>query len=226
MFPLKIDNVPIRFPIVTIMLIVSCFAAFIFHNRIPAYSNGLVPVNLMYSLFHPQNHTGTILITLIAAFFMHAGLLHLISNMWYLWIFGSALEYTIGIPAFTGIYLISGILSMIIQAISTPLSTVPIVGASGAIAGIMGAFLIFLPLSKVLLWVPPVFLPRVPAFLFLILWFVIQYVSMQSSAHQGAGIAWWAHIGGFATGLLIGLEFRRRRWAGTGNKRKRRTATA
>lgn len=221
MFPLKIDHVPIRYPLVTIILIISCFTAFFFHDQIPAYSNGLVPVNLMYSLFHPQGNAAATLLNLCAAFFMHANLLHLISNMWYLWIFGAALEYTIGMPAFAGIYLFSGILSMLIQAASTPLSTIPIVGASGAIAGVMGAFLLFLPLSKVLLWIPPIFLLRVPAFLFLILWFFIQYFSMRTSGQEGPGIAWWAHIGGFASGLLIGFEFKRRRWITAGAKRKR-----
>jgi membrane associated rhomboid family serine protease len=221
MFPLKIDDVPIRFPIITILLIISCAAAFIFHDHLPGYSNGLVPVNLMYTLFHPHGNTVAALANLFTAFFMHAGWLHLISNMWYLWIFGAALEYTVGMPAFAGIYIISGILSMIIQAVSTPLSTIPIVGASGAIAGVMGAFLLFLPMSKVVLWVPPIFLPRVPAFLFLILWFVIQYFSMRTSGQDGPGIAWWAHIGGFASGLLIGFEFKRRHWVAAGAKRKR-----
>jgi membrane associated rhomboid family serine protease len=196
---------------VTSALIGLCCAAFLYRGYYTTDSAGLVPVDLMYAVLHPS--TGLpVLLTLLLSFFVHAGLLHLVSNMWYLWVFGSALEYTIGTARFLLVYLLCGVLSMAAQAASTPYSTIPVVGASGAIAGVMGVFLVLLPLSRVLLWIPLVFFVRVPAFVFLVLWFGIQYLSVHyGPSSAGAGVAWWAHIGGYTAGLLLGLEIRRRR---------------
>jgi membrane associated rhomboid family serine protease len=225
MFPLKFDDIPLRFPFVTMLLIAGCTGIFFWPPPLPAFSQGLVPVNLMYALLHPQ-HDAAIAATetIAAAFFMHAGIVHLISNMWYLWVFGAALEYTMGPLLFAGLYLVAGILSVLIQAMSSPLSTIPIIGASGAIAGVMGAFLVLLPLSRIVLYVPPIFLPRVPAFLFLILWFVIQYFNMRAAGPGAAGVAWWAHIGGFIVGLAFALECRRRGWIGKNAGRHKKPA--
>lgn len=213
MIPLKVDSVPNRFPLVTSLLVMLCIAAFFVRERFAVYGNGFVPVDFMYGLLHPGRSTADAGLALLLSFFLHAGPVHLLSNMWYLWIFGSALEYTTGSVTYTIVYLVCGIVSMIAQAVSTPFSSIPVIGASGAVAGIMGASLVLLPLSRVVLWFPPIFFIRFPAVLFLLLWFVIQYIGMSRAAPEGAGVAWWAHIGGFACGFLIALELRRRMWA-------------
>ncbi len=212
MIPLKVDSVPNRFPFVTVALIVLCVAAFFVRERFAAYGTGFVPVDFMYGLLHPGRNTADAGLALLLSFFLHAGPLHLLSNMWYLWIFGSALEYSAGSATYTIVYLVCGIVSMIAQAVSTPFSSIPVIGASGAIAGVMGSSLVLLPLSRVVLWVPPVFFVRFPAVFFLLFWFVIQYIGMSRAAAEGGGVAWWAHIGGFACGFLVALELRRRRW--------------
>jgi hypothetical protein len=140
---------------------------------------------------------------------MHGNLLHLTSNMWYLWIFGNAMEHRLGSLRFLLLYLFCGTVSMLVQAASAPLSMVPIVGASGAIAGLMGAHLILLPLSRILLWVPPLLFLPVPSFLFLLLWFYVQYLQAGAAPSGGPGVAWWAHIGGFLAGVIIGIRLRR-----------------
>ena len=108
-------------------------------------------------------------------------------------------------------FIVLGMLSMIIQGISNPTSHIPIVGASGATAGIMGMYLILLPLGRIIFWFPPIFLIKIPAFVVLLFWIVSQYTSMRNSTSTGTGgIAWWAHIGGFCMGVLYALELRRK----------------
>jgi membrane associated rhomboid family serine protease len=171
-------------------------------------------------VFHPERGLHHALLAITVAFFMHGGLFHLLSNMWYLWIFGALTERHIGGLSFLTVYVACGIMSMVIEVASTPLSTVPLVGASGAIAGIMGVTLVLLPLSRILVWIPPVFVVPIPAFIFLLLWFGIQYVNVGRDPAHGGGIAWWAHIGGYLTGVVAAF-FIRKEGAG---KRGRRNA--
>lgn len=215
MFPIKCDDVPVKFPPVTALLILLCAAAFVWTDTLHRFAGGFVPVDFMYALFHPgPAQLKRLVIMLVTAFFLHASIAHLVANMWYLWIFGSALEHELGSAAFTAVYLACGVISMLTQALSAPLSTVPIVGASGAIAGVMGAFLVFLPLARIVVWIPPIFFPRVYALAFLLLWFVLQYLSMRLAPAQSGGVAWWAHIGGFCAGLSAGFWLRGRNLAG------------
>lgn len=222
MIPLRCDATTVRFPLATIVLMALCIGMFITGGS-PVQATGFVPVNFFYAVLHADSQFGAALLSLLTAFFMHAGIVHLLSNMWYLWIFGAALEGTIGIGYFSVAYLVCGIGSMMAQAALTPFSAVPIVGASGAIAGVMGAHLVILPLSKVLMWFPPIFLLRIPAFVFLALWLGIQYLSMRQAGPAGGGVAWGAHIGGFLAGCVGGIVIRQRRSKsrGTDNRRGR-----
>jgi membrane associated rhomboid family serine protease len=206
MVPLRCDTPLRRFAPATISLVVVCFVVYVQQGRWELISKGFVPLDLTHSLFYPGNNTLQSIAMLAIAFFMHANLLHLISNMWFLWIFGNAVESRLGALFFIIAYLFCGAISMAAQAAYSPLSAIPVVGASGAIAGIMGVHFVMLPLSKILVWIPPVFIIRIPAFVFLLLWFYVQYINAggQGSAH----VAWWAHIGGFAAGIGWGIYVR------------------
>ncbi len=224
MVPLRVDTPATHTPFVTIFLGILCVAAYVGRVEVARYGYGIVPVDLMHAILHPGRHSGLVAFQLLLAFFMHAGVAHLVSNMWYLWIFGNTLEYAIGALPFALLYVACGVLSMMIQAASSPLSSVPVVGASGAIAGVMGACLVLMPLARIITWVPLMFFIRVPAFVFLALWFALQYFSMRAASAQGSGVAWWAHIGGFGCGLLMGLVIRQRGWQPPERRRKARKA--
>jgi membrane associated rhomboid family serine protease len=207
MFPLKHEADANKFPLVTLSIIVLCCAIFFGCQRF-IHSAGLVPLDFIYSIFHPSQGLGNAGGMLFLAFFMHGSLFHLLGNMWYLWIFGSAIEGRLGHRAFTGIYCLCGITSMVIQILSSPLSTVPIVGASGAIAGIMGLNLMLLPFARIVCYFPPIFFLRIPAFIFLLFWFCIQYINVRYANSASSNVAWWAHIGGYAAGAMIGVVLR------------------
>ncbi|MBD3347494.1 MAG: rhomboid family intramembrane serine protease [Chitinivibrionales bacterium] len=227
MFPLKCESTGTKIPFATLSLIILCIAAYIRHDLIEPYAKGFIPLYFANALFNPIEYGPQAMISLFSSLFTHAGIMHLISNMWYLWIFGYAVEQDTGAGKFIIIYVACGILSMLIQGVSDPLSSVPIVGASGAIAGIMGLHLILLPLSKILVWIPPIFIFKVWAFIFLILWFGVQYVSLRSSSPQSAGVAWWAHMGGYVSGSLWGivLRIRNRNTQPTVRSRKKKAVT-
>ncbi|MFN4131521.1 MAG: rhomboid family intramembrane serine protease [Caldimicrobium sp.] len=155
--------------------------------------------------------------TLITHIFLHGGWLHLIGNMWTLWIFGDNVEDRLGPIPFLLFYLASGILASLLHALIFPDSVIPLVGASGAISGVMGAYFRMYPLARILVLVPififPIFI-EVPAFLYLGLWFLLQFYSgLFSLALPGSvgGIAWFAHLGGFIGGFLLYRFFCRRK---------------
>ncbi len=202
MFPLRSESYSGRFVPVTILTILACCIVFAFQISGSVQSRGFVPLDFMHALFHPGPAILSMAKECVLAFFMHGSLFHLLSNMWYLWIFGSAVEDRIGSVRFVCVYFLCGAISMIAQAVSSPLSHVPVVGASGAIAGIMGLHLVFLPLGGIRIWVPPIFFFKLPAFIFLLVWFYLQNVSARGGA--AAPIAWWAHIGGFIAGVALG----------------------
>ena len=158
-----------------------------------------------YALIPDQLH----LTTFITSMFLHGGWLHLIGNMWFLWVFGSHIEDVMGAGKFLVFYLISGVASAAVQFGTNLGSPVPTIGASGAIAGIMGAFLILYPRVRVVtLIILVVFITTVdiPAAFMLIYWFAVQLlsgVSSVTSVSQAQGIAWFAHVGGFIAGILL-----------------------
>ncbi len=157
-------------------------------------------------------------ITLLTSLFLHGGWLHLISNVWALFIFGDNVEDRLGSLHYLFFYLLCGVVAGVVQVAIAPASRIPSIGASGAIAGVLAAYLLLLPRAKVVTLVPLLFIPwlvEIPAIVFIGIWFLVQVFSgvqtLQTVANQG-GVAYWAHIGGFVFGLLIiGLFARRLR---------------
>ncbi len=155
-------------------------------------------------------------LTLVTSQFLHGSPLHLGANMLYLWIFGDNVEDRLGHARFLWLYLGSGVLAGLIQLLMQPHSAVPMIGASGAIAGVLGAYLLFFPSARIVALVPWFVLEFVelPAFLFLGVWFLLQWLQGMTTIGQVAdlgGVAWWAHVGGFVSGLAFGLALRPRR---------------
>jgi membrane associated rhomboid family serine protease len=149
--------------------------------------------------------------TLFTSMFLHGGWMHLIGNMWFLWIFGDNIEDVLGHGKFLALYLGCGLAAALAHLVFNPESRIPTVGASGAIAGVMGAYLMKFPHSRILTLVPIfLFLTTVelPAFFILVYWFVIQLFSgvgsvAYSQATNGGGVAWFAHVGGFVAGVVL-----------------------
>ena len=150
------------------------------------------------------------LITLLTSMFLHGGWLHLLGNMLFLWVFGRNIEDLIGGGRFLTFYLLCGLASAVVQVLANPYSRVPTIGASGAIAGVMGAYLIKFPRSQIdTLAVLFIFFTRIaiPAPFYLLFWFAMQflngYESIGDRSYTGGGVAWFAHIGGFIAGMLL-----------------------
>ncbi len=138
--------------------------------------------------------------------FLHGGWFHLIGNMLFLWIFGNNVEDTLGHVRYLFLYLASGIVAALVQAVSNPASHVPMIGASGAIAGVLGAYLLLFPRANVhvFIWIVIFFrIINVPASILLGLWFAMQLVSGLERGHGTPGVAFWAHVGGFVTGMIL-----------------------
>jgi membrane associated rhomboid family serine protease len=158
----------------------------------------------------PRLHLVPAWATIFTSMFMHGGWLHLIGNMIYLWIFGRGVESTLGPARLVAFYLICGVAAAMTQALIEPTSLVPMVGASGAIAGVLGGYLILHPRGNVMVffWILIFFrLIAVPAVILLGLWFLLQLMGALSTAGE-PGVAVWAHVGGFITGTLLVAFFR------------------
>jgi len=171
------------------------------------YRFGVVPANWLLTDPSDLLEWPALFLTLLTSQFLHGGLLHLGFNMLYLWIFADNVEDRLGPGWFLVLYLGSGIVAAVAQILVSPNSSIPMVGASGAIAGILGAYLLLFPSARVLTLVPMGFYWRVvevPAFLFLGVWFLLQWVHGVTTIGQVAavgGVAFWAHIGGFVSGM-------------------------
>jgi membrane associated rhomboid family serine protease len=140
--------------------------------------------------------------------FLHGSWMHVIGNMWFLWIFGDNIEDYLGHFNYLVFYLLSGLGAALAQFVVESQSRVPTVGASGAIAGVLGAYFLLYPRARVLIWFPPIFLFYLPAWVTLGYWFAVQFLSGAASsvAYSGpdsGGIAFWAHVGGFAVGIVL-----------------------
>jgi len=145
-------------------------------------------------------------LALISFMFLHGGFWHLLGNMWSLYIFGDNVEDRLGPFRYLLFYLLSGWASGLFHLFLNWQSPVPTIGASGAIAGVMGAYLILFPRSRILTLIPILFIPyfiEIPAFFFLGIWFLLQFLGAAGSGAQGGGIAWWAHVGGFVAGIIL-----------------------
>ncbi len=160
-------------------------------------------------------------LTLITCVFLHGGWLHFLGNMWFLWVFGDNVESRLGHVAYAALYLGTGIVAGLCHLIVNFDSTAPTIGASGAIAGVMGAYLFMFPGSRVMTIIPMLFLwplIELPAPIFLGMWFLIQFWNGASGVlgQEAAGVAWWAHIGGFMAGLACAAAVGRPRPPGAG----------
>jgi membrane associated rhomboid family serine protease len=214
MFPVS-DVIPSRTtPFVTIALITANAAAFVYEVRL---GDELEPFVRAFG-FVPAVPAWPSLVT---SMFLHQGWMHFLGNMLYLWIFGDNVEDRLGHARYLMFYLACGALAALGQMVAHPGSRLPMIGASGAIAGVMGAYFVFYPQSRVLTAVFLLFfldLIEIPAIFFLGIWFVMQLFSGVGSLGADAadgGIAFWAHIAGFAAGALVGLAVRRQvfeRW--------------
>ena len=181
-----------------------------FENFVQSY--GLIPAGATEAFQHHEYLR--MAPPFITSMFLHGGWLHLIGNMWYLWIFGDNVEDKLGRGRFVVFYLLCGLGAAIGQISAAPCSTVPIIGASGAIAGILGSYFLLFPRSRVLTLIPLfVFITtlEIPAVIFLGFWFVIQFLNGTMAAAEGGGVACWAHVGGFATGMFFVFPFRKYR---------------
>ncbi|MBV9304073.1 MAG: rhomboid family intramembrane serine protease [Acidobacteriaceae bacterium] len=194
-------------PVMTLLIIAVNLLCFLFEMAQPIYLRdrfvehyALVPDQLRLTSF-------------VTSMFLHGGWLHLLGNMWFLWVFGSHIEEAMGSARFLIFYLISGIASAMVQFVTSLGSPIPTIGASGAIAGVMGAFLILYPRVRVVTLVFIIFFIttiQIPAAFMLIYWFAIQLLSglgSLSSVSQAQGIAWFAHVGGFLAGILFVRAF-------------------
>ena len=170
------------------------------------YIYGLVPARYSIPQITSYFSTSQQIFSLISFMFLHGGFWHLLGNMWSLYIFGDNIEDRLGPFRYLVFYLLCGITSGLSHLIINLHSNIPTIGASGAIAGVMGAYLILYPNAKILTLIPIIFIPwfiEIPAFFFLGLWFFIQFISAAGSHGGIGGIAWWAHIGGFIFGIIF-----------------------
>jgi membrane associated rhomboid family serine protease len=217
--PLYDDNPIRRPPLVTYTLIGMCVGAFLWQlgedPHAVAYAFGMIPAVLFgYRELPPELAIVPPWATLFTSMFLHGGWLHIGSNMLFLWIFGNNIEDLLGRPRFILLYLASGVAAALIQAASSSHSGVPMIGASGAVAGVLGAYLVTYPRANVhtFVWLVVLFwIATVPAWILLGLWFAMQLLSGLASGAATAGVAFWAHVGGFATGILLYLMLRPRR---------------
>lgn len=209
MIPLKDENPTTRAPYVTVGLIILNIAIYVYQmtlsqrgevffsyefGAVPALITGQASLNVMLDAV-PRP------LTLVTSAFLHGGILHLLGNMLYLWIFGNNIEDALGPVRFLLFYLVGAVLAGLAHVATEPASTVPMIGASGAIAAVLGAYLMLYPRANVLVFVFLIFFIRVikvPAVAVLGVWFLLQVLSV-----GGQGVAWMAHIGGFVAGLFL-----------------------
>jgi membrane associated rhomboid family serine protease len=219
MIPLRDANPTRRFPLVTVVFIAVNVAVFVYQLVLGPRAEesfirsfALVPS----TLFHPAASAAGAVpagITLFTSMFLHGGFLHVAGNMLYLWIFGNNVEDAMGRFRFVVFYLLCGVVASYSHTFANERSLTPMIGASGAVSGVLGAYLLLYPRARVLTLIALGFFVRtieVPAMFILLFWFVLQFLNALVSSGAGGGVAWYAHIGGFAAGLaLIGL-FKRR----------------
>jgi len=216
MIPLRDTTKSGTFPIVNTAFIAINIAVFIYEiwitndQRLFMYRFGLVPAIVTTEL---EIGVFNRLYPFVTSMFLHAGWMHIIGNMLFLYIFGENIEHRMGHFRYLLFYILTGIIAAIIQFLINTNSVIPIVGASGAISGVLGAYLLFYPKSRILTVVPILFFFRIrhlPATVFIFVWFLIQFlggINSAGSAGDAGGVAFWAHIGGFAAGLILSQYF-------------------
>lgn len=237
MIPLR-DTEPIRrATFVTWLLIAANVLAFVYEWRLG--DRGLQRLIDQYAL-HPVLYTEygpsalleyprELALPFLTSMFLHGGLAHVLGNVWMLWIFGDNVEDRLGPVRFLAFYVLAGVLAGVVHVVTNSASEVPTIGASGAIAGVMGAYFVLFPRARVVVFLPILILPalfEIPAVVFLALWFLLQLAqgALMSGleGQSSGGIAWWAHIGGFLGGIaLLALLGGRRAPRRDGRERRR-----
>ena len=222
MIPLRDDNPSFRPQIVTVSFIVMCALVWLWQLSFGAqggqrivYALGVVPASLLgQQQLPPELSLVAPWMTVFTSMFMHGGWMHLIGNMLYLWVFGDNVEDSMGHGRFVVFYLLCGVAAVFAQALPDPSSTIPMVGASGAISGVLGAYLLLYPHARVLVAIPLGFIlhtMRIPAGFVLVLWFGLQLLSSAMAQPGQGGVAFRAHIGGFIAGMILIPMFKQRR---------------
>ncbi|MEO0421078.1 MAG: rhomboid family intramembrane serine protease [Pseudomonadota bacterium] len=223
MIPIRDENPATLTPVITVLVLIACVGVFVWQlslgraNQLAVLSLGLTPKVLFGLASLPSELTLVPPVaTVFSSMFLHGSILHIGSNMLYLWVFGDNVESELGHVGFALFYLACGVAAALAQAIPDPTSTVPMIGASGAISGILGAYMILFPTAKVSVLFPPFFFLRpipLPAVLVLGAWFALQLLASQAApvGEGGGGVAFRAHIGGFIAGILLLSVFPRRK---------------
>jgi membrane associated rhomboid family serine protease len=221
MIPLKDDNPTSSAPVLTVALIAINALVFFYQlsldprgGQLLVYQFGAIPSVVFGSNSLPPDIAAIPpVLSLFTSMFLHGGWLHLIGNMWYLWIFGDNIEDALGRARFVFFYLLTGLIAALCHALISINSEIPTIGASGAISGVLGAYLILYPKARVLVLIPLGFFTRlmyIPAMFVLGFWFLLQIFYGGMTAGSGGGVAWWAHIGGFVAGMLLVGVFKKR----------------
>ena len=222
MFPLK-DDIPSRhFPVVNLCLIFVNILCFVYQLSLGQeqegfiLAHGFVPVRFAVAqagnAISPASY-----LPVFSAMFLHASLFHIFSNLWMLWIFGDNVEDRMGHGRYLLFYLLCGVAAALAQFWANPLARAPMIGASGAISGVLGAYFLLYPRARILTFIPVFilfYLVEIPAYFFIGFWFVMQF--LQGAAQQvvagrlvEGGVAWWAHVGGFVAGVVLLYFFKR-----------------
>jgi rhomboid family protein len=230
--PLRDDTPTRRFPAMTAALVAINVAVFVFELTLPRfglsleglfYKAGAIPYELSHGIDVPPRDLVPVWATMFTAMFLHGGWLHLIFNMLYLWIFGGNVEDAMSRPRFLGFYFACGIVATATQVVVATGVATPMIGASGAVAGVLGAYLVLYPRARVITLVPLGFIfpvLEVPAWILLGLWFALQALEgVLAFRHPAVGVAFFAHVGGFIAGMALVLLFTRRR-RGRGPRRR------
>lgn len=217
------DDAPRRRPaVVTAMLIAANLGVFIYEAVLAMQGGRALPTFLMEHSLVPQRllaglADGRQWLTVFTAMFLHGGVAHVAGNCWFLWIFGKNVEDRFGPFRYLLFYLFSGLGAAALQVAMDPGSTLPMLGASGAISGVLGGYLALFPTAWIFTlvpWVVPI--GPLPAFVLLIVWFALQALNgvgtLVNDEMARGGVAWWAHAGGFLTGLIVTIMLRRKGW--------------
>lgn len=227
MIPLRDENPSKTFPFVTIAIIIINVLVFLYELSLGSHLEDRV--NLFaatpYNITHLNNPL--VLVTLLTSLFFHAGFMHLIGNMLYLWVFGNNIEDKLGHLRFVFFYLSCGVIATFGHILTSSNSELPLIGASGAISGVLGAYLLLYPRAKILVLIPLFYFWRVvklQAFWFLLFWIILQLFygttsfALMDTANRSGGIAWFAHIFGFFAGMIfLGLFLKKKDTQNTDN---------
>lgn len=218
MFPIRDHNPSGRIPYVTYALMLANIAIFVSYSGLLSDDRAAYLFYNTWALVPAQISTGEGITGLFTSMFLHGGWMHLAGNMLFLWIFGDNVEDELGHLRYLGFYLLCGIAAGLAQVVTAPYSMVPMVGASGAIAGVMGGYLLLFPKAKVDILIIFIVFFRIfpiPAWIVLMVWFGMQFLGGIGADPDIGGVAYWAHTGGFVAGLLLILPM----WLGLGGAR-------